>query len=148
MSCQHATRMGAFAGNNAAAELLGAPTTPYHQEASQSSQRGFVRLAVRLLAAHPRPGGMPEHARIMSGLTAAMADSAILVWNEKERYAFWRPVSAIRSGADGFAPLPAWLPLVETPPFPEYPSGHAADCFVGAGYLEAAFPDLRESIRY
>ena len=27
MSCQHATRMGAFAGNNAAAELLGIPTT-------------------------------------------------------------------------------------------------------------------------
>jgi len=32
MSCQHATRMGAFAGNNAAAELLGVPTKPYHQE--------------------------------------------------------------------------------------------------------------------
>ncbi|MFK4727343.1 NADH dehydrogenase [Bradyrhizobium niftali] len=31
MSCQHATRMGAFAGNNAAAELLGVPTKPYHQ---------------------------------------------------------------------------------------------------------------------
>lgn len=33
MSCQHATRLGAFAGNNAAAELLGVPTRPYHQEA-------------------------------------------------------------------------------------------------------------------
>ncbi|WP_308909455.1 NAD(P)/FAD-dependent oxidoreductase [Pseudokordiimonas caeni] len=33
MSCQHATRMGAFAGNNAAAELLGVPTIPYHQKA-------------------------------------------------------------------------------------------------------------------
>ena len=33
MSCQHATRMGAFAGNNAAAELLGVPTKPYHQKA-------------------------------------------------------------------------------------------------------------------
>ena len=32
MSCQHATRMGAFAGNNAAAELLCVPTRPYHQE--------------------------------------------------------------------------------------------------------------------
>ncbi|WP_316395562.1 NAD(P)/FAD-dependent oxidoreductase [Bradyrhizobium sp. 33ap4] len=32
MSCQHATRMGAFAGN-AAAELLGVPTRPYHQKA-------------------------------------------------------------------------------------------------------------------
>ncbi len=33
MSCQHATRLGAFAGNNAAADLLGVPTSPYHQEA-------------------------------------------------------------------------------------------------------------------
>lgn len=33
MSCQHATRMGAFAGNNAVAELLGGPTRPYHQKA-------------------------------------------------------------------------------------------------------------------
>ncbi|MGE0766638.1 MAG: NAD(P)/FAD-dependent oxidoreductase [Hyphomicrobiaceae bacterium] len=33
MSCQHATRMGAFAGNNAAADLLDVPTQPYHQKA-------------------------------------------------------------------------------------------------------------------
>ena len=33
MSCQHATRMGAFAGNNTAAELLGVSTKPYHQKA-------------------------------------------------------------------------------------------------------------------
>jgi NADH dehydrogenase len=33
MSCQHATRMGAFAGHNAAADLLGVLTKPYHQRA-------------------------------------------------------------------------------------------------------------------
>ena len=33
MSCQHATRMGAFAGNNAAADLLRLPPLPYHQKA-------------------------------------------------------------------------------------------------------------------
>jgi NADH:ubiquinone reductase (H+-translocating) len=33
MSCQHATRLGAFAGNNAAADLLDLPTAPYHQQA-------------------------------------------------------------------------------------------------------------------
>jgi NADH dehydrogenase len=33
MSCQHATRMGAFGGYNAAAELLGLPTKSYHQKA-------------------------------------------------------------------------------------------------------------------
>ena len=33
MSCQHATRMGAFAGNNAAADSWESPTKPYHQKA-------------------------------------------------------------------------------------------------------------------
>jgi NADH:ubiquinone reductase (H+-translocating) len=33
MSCQHATRMGAFAGHNAAAELLKLPPKTYHQKA-------------------------------------------------------------------------------------------------------------------
>jgi hypothetical protein len=80
----------------------------------------------------------------MAQLTAALADSAIITWNEKARFSFWRPITAIRaSGAD-----PAWEPLVDTPPFPEYPSGHATDCFVGAGLLEAAFPQLDGPIVY
>jgi NADH dehydrogenase len=33
MSCQHAKRMGSFAGNNAAADLLGVVPEPYHQKA-------------------------------------------------------------------------------------------------------------------
>jgi NADH dehydrogenase len=33
MSCQHAKRLGAFAGHNAAADLLGVPTQAYHQPA-------------------------------------------------------------------------------------------------------------------
>jgi NADH dehydrogenase len=32
MTCQFAIRLGAFAGHNAAADLLGLPTEPYHQE--------------------------------------------------------------------------------------------------------------------
>ena len=116
--------------------------------AYQSSQRGFVRLGVDLLDDFPRPGGLAEHARIMSQLTAAMADSAVLVWAAKERFAVWRPVSAIRLGGGGVSADPDWEPLIDTPPFPEYPSGHAADCFVGAAVLRAAFPDMQEPIVY
>src|SRR5262249_12790462 len=32
MTCQFAIRLGAFAGHNAAADLLGLPTEPYHQK--------------------------------------------------------------------------------------------------------------------
>lgn len=113
--------------------------------AYQTSQRGFVDLAVRLLAAHRPPGGVYAEARIMAELTAALADSAIVTWNEKAKYSYWRPVTALRKESAGDA---AWTPLIETPPFPEYPSGHATDCFVGAELLEAAFPDLAGPIVY
>ncbi len=112
--------------------------------AYQTSQRGFVNLAVRLLAAHPPRGGVYAEAQLMAELTAGLADSAILTWSEKAKYFFWRPITAIRAeGVD-----PAWTPLIETPPFPEYPSGHATDCYVGAGVLQAAFPDLTGPIVY
>jgi hypothetical protein len=108
--------------------------------AYQSGQRGFLNLAVRLLASHPQAAGVHGEARILAELTAALADSAILTWKAKEQYSFWRPVSAMR--AEG------WMPLIETPPFPEYPSGHATDCYVGAGVLEEAFPGLPGPVVY
>ena len=113
--------------------------------ARQSSQRGFVALAIDLLSANKRPGVLGEEARIMSQLAVGLADSAILIWYEKEKYAYWRPVTAIQAkGGDNAN----WLPLAETPPFPEYPSGHASDCFVGAGILAAAMPDVKGPIYY
>ncbi len=105
--------------------------------AFQSSQRGFIRLAVRLLYAHPS-GSLVDHARIMSQLAAAMADSAILTWTEKERYSVWRPVTVIQAGA-GIQADPAWRPMIDTPEHPEYPSGHATDCFTGAAVLDHVF---------
>lgn len=129
--------------------------TPEQSEAAlywayQSSQRGFLHLAVALLEAHPRPGpgGMAAHARIMSQLTTALADSAVLVWDEKERFGFWRPVTVIREGAPGVVQDRDWLPLVETPAHPEYPSGHASDCFTGAYVLRGAFPELQGPVAY
>jgi hypothetical protein len=119
-------------------------TTEAYFWAYQSSQRGFVDLAVRLFAAHPLATGVHAEARVMAELTTALADSAILTWNEKEKYSFWRPITAIRAQGDE----PAWVPLLETPPFPEYPSGHATDCYVGAGVLDAAFPKIPGPITY
>jgi hypothetical protein len=113
--------------------------------AYQSSQRGFIALGAAMLDAHPRREGLGAHARIMSQLAAAMADSAVLIWVEKERYAHWRPITAIRASIPG---EDHWQPLIETPSHPEYPSGHAADCFTGAAVLAAAFPDVHGPIFY
>jgi len=130
-------------GGTQSTERTTAQTNEAYFWAYQSAQRGFLELAVRLLALHPAPAGVHGEARVLAELTAAMADSAILTWKAKEQYSFWRPITAIRAEGDA-----TWTPLIETPPFPEYPSGHATDCYVGAGILRDAFPGLSGPIVY
>ncbi|NUT54563.1 MAG: vanadium-dependent haloperoxidase [Thermoleophilia bacterium] len=70
-----------------------------------------------------------DNARLFAMAYMTAADSLITVWNEKARWSFWRPITAIREAAtDGnpdTAPDPDWLPLIPTPPYTEHPSGHA-----------------------
>jgi len=79
-------------------------------------------------------------ARFLALINTAMADTAIVTWKAKWQYAFWRPITAIQFNGDDGNPEtiadPAWQPLGApatngrgpnfTPPFPAYPSGHAA----------------------
>ena len=70
---------------------------------------------------------LEENARLFALLNIAMADAAICAWDAKYAFHFWRPVTAI-----AFAePELNWMPLLVTPPFPEYTSGHST--FSGAG---------------
>lgn len=71
-----------------------------------------------------------DSARMYALAEAALADAQIACWESKYFYDTWRPITAIRLGdQDGNAltgPDPNWQPLINTPNFPEYPSGHAA----------------------
>jgi hypothetical protein len=69
-----------------------------------------------------RAGDLPlaQNARLLAQLNIALADTTIAVWNAKNYYNFWRPVTAIRATSD-----PAWTPLLPTPAFQEYPSAHS-----------------------
>ncbi len=69
-----------------------------------------------------------ETARLFALLNAALADAAVCCWDCKYKYALWRPIQAIRE-ADADRD-PAWEPLLATPPFPTYTSGHST--FSGA----------------
>jgi hypothetical protein len=75
-----------------------------------------------------------ESARLFAALNVAMADSAIVCWDAKYHYNWWRPITAIRAGDtdgnDTTEPDPSWVPLLPTPPFPEHTSGHST--FSGA----------------
>jgi hypothetical protein len=61
---------------------------------------------------------------------AALADAQIACWESKYFYNFWRPIPAIRLGDQDDNPAtevdPDWKPLINTPNFPEYPSGRAS----------------------
>ncbi len=50
----------------------------------------------------------------------AIADGFISCWDEKYRSNLIRPETVINKHIDQ-----DWLPLLQTPPFPEYPSGHS-----------------------
>ncbi|MEO5906614.1 MAG: phosphatase PAP2 family protein, partial [Saprospiraceae bacterium] len=54
-------------------------------------------------------------------LSIALSDAFLACWKTKYLYNLCRPVTYIRSHMDS-----TWLPLMGTPPFPEYPSGHSS----------------------
>ena len=60
--------------------------------------------------------------------------AVIACWRTKYDIPRWRPETAIQladtDGNDATVADVAWVPLVATPPYPEYPSGHA--CVTGA----------------
>jgi hypothetical protein len=78
--------------------------------------------------------GILQTARMFAMVDVAAADTLIACYQEKKRWHFWRPVTAIPlAGTDGNPATdadPAWAPLRTTAPSPEYPSGHA--CFTAA----------------
>jgi len=75
-----------------------------------------------------------DNARVFALLNIALADAGISAWDAKYEYNVWRPIDAIRrgdsDGNDRTPADPAWTPLLKTPPFPAYTSGHSS--FSGA----------------
>jgi hypothetical protein len=77
--------------------------------------------------------GLGESARLFALLNVAMADASIVCWDCKFRFDVWRPVTAIREVE------PTWEPLLPTPPFPAYTSGHSSFSGSAAAALSSFF---------
>ncbi|TDC40554.1 phosphatase PAP2 family protein [Micromonospora sp. 15K316] len=75
-----------------------------------------------------------QTARFFAMTDLVVADSGVACFSQKEHWSYWRPVTAIpladSDGNPATTADPDWTPLLVTPPFPEYPSGHA--CGTGA----------------
>ena len=63
---------------------------------------------------------LSQTAYIHAVVSIGMADAFISCWNNKYKYNRIRPVTAINRLIDH-----SWSPLLQTPPFPEYTSGHS-----------------------
>jgi PAP2 superfamily len=86
-----------------------------------------------------------ENARLFALLNITLADTRIAVWDAKYEYGYWRPITAINTDTDYGAvdapPDTTWVPLIETPNHPEYPSGHSITGGGGARLLAQVFGD-------
>ena len=69
-------------------------------------------------------------ARLLLLTAVGQADAFIASWGYKYRYNLLRPRTYIRRYID-----PTWEPLIPTPPFPEYPSGHSTQSAAAAAVL-------------
>ncbi|PCH69449.1 MAG: hypothetical protein COC01_01485 [Bacteroidetes bacterium] len=81
-----------------------------------------------------------KSAFIHTSLSLAMADAFITCWNDKYRFNTIRPVSFINSYISD-----KWKPILQTPIFPEYPSGHS---FVSATAAEVLTFLLGENFQF
>ena len=84
-----------------------------------------------------------ESARVMTLLNVALADAGISCWDAKYEYELWRPIAAIRQADSDGNPSTVqdalWTPLLVTPPFAAYTSGHSTFSGAAAQILTEVF---------
>ncbi|HXZ16256.1 MAG TPA: vanadium-dependent haloperoxidase, partial [Roseiarcus sp.] len=78
----------------------------------------WIQIAFQLFEREGTP--IDRRVDLLARLGVVTADAFIGCWATKFEYDLIRPVTYIRANID-----PNWTPLLITPPFPEYPSGHS-----------------------
>jgi hypothetical protein len=93
-------------------------------------------LGITGIACEKGNKGFEETMFIYTTLSVGLMDAFICCWDEKYRSNRIRPETAIRKYID-----PTWSPLIQTPPFPEYLSGHSVISASSATILTHFFGD-------
>ncbi len=93
-------------------------------------------MGIAAIAARERGADFASAAEAYVRTAVALADGFISVWDEKYRSNLIRPETVINEYIDA-----DWLPVLQTPPFPEYTSGHSVISAAAAAVLTAQFGD-------
>ena len=132
--------------------------TPYYAQVQELYNTGrTLTAAQRTIALYWADGGStispPGHSLSITGIVLrsrnatlataaeayvrvgiAVADAFVSCWKCKYQYNWQRPITAVQAMLD-----PTWQPLIATPPFPEFVSGHALQSGAAAQVLEDLF---------
>jgi hypothetical protein len=104
--------------------------------ATKKASPGGHWMGITGIAAQKSGANLLESAEAYARTAIALADGFISCWDEKFRSNLIRPETVINAHLDE-----AWTPLLQTPPFPEYPSGHSVISNAAAEVLTDQFGD-------
>ncbi len=93
-------------------------------------------MGITAIAARQAGADLMRSAEAYARTAIALADAFLSVWDEKYRSTLIRPETVINKYLDE-----RWEPFLQTPPFPEYTSGHSGISTAAATVLTDEFGD-------
>jgi hypothetical protein len=93
-------------------------------------------VGITKIACKTAKADIMKSARAYAMCSIALLDGFISCWDEKYRSEVVRPETVINTFVD-----PDWTPLLQTPPFPEYTSGHSVISAAASTALTSVFGD-------
>jgi hypothetical protein len=104
--------------------------------ATKKISPGAHWIGITKIAAKKTNANVEETMNAYTKTSIAIADAFISCWDEKYRSNLIRPETLINQYID-----PDWLPILQTPPFPEYTSGHSVASGAASVMLTKIFGD-------
>lgn len=104
--------------------------------ATKKISPGAHWIGITKIASRKTKLNVEETVNAYTKTSLAIADAFISCWDEKYRSNLIRPETIINQNLD-----PDWLPILQTPPFPEYTSGHSVVSGAASVILTEIFGD-------
>ncbi len=104
--------------------------------ATKKISPGAHWIGITKIASKSSKANVEETVNAYTKTSIAIADAFISCWDEKYRSNLIRPETLINQNLD-----PDWLPILQTPPFPEYTSGHSVVSGAASVILTEIFGD-------
>ena len=104
--------------------------------ATKKISPGAHWIGITKIASRKTNSSVEETVNAYTKTSIAIADAFISCWDEKYRSNLIRPETVINQNLD-----PDWLPILQTPPFPEYSSGHSVVSGAASVVLTEIFGD-------